>query len=217
MSLTMTNVKGSFHTTFIVLVFSALVTFFTSFFFTNKKIHTVLKLETAVCVVASIFYFIFIQKVNSATQEVDWKGLTDLRYADWFFTTPMMLISLAYFLSINSDTTVKVGVMSLIIVLNYIMLGVGYLGEVANLSQILATVIGFIPFFALFYMIYVNYVKNSAVNHWVFGIYIVIWSLYGIIYLLPDEQKNLITNWLDLVAKGVIGIGMTAYFVADAI
>ena len=209
-------VKSSFHTTFMVLVFSALVTFFTSFFFTNKKIQTVLKLETAVCVVASIFYFIFIQKVNSESN-IDWKGLTDLRYADWFFTTPMMLVSLAYFLSINSDTTVKVGMMSLIVILNYIMLGFGYLGEVSNLSRMWANILGFIPFFVLFYMIYANYVKNSVINQWVFGIYLVIWSLYGIVYLLPDEQKNLITNWLDLVAKAVIGLGMTGYFIANAI
>lgn len=214
MDSTLTTVKSSFHTTFVVLIFSALITFFSTFFFTNKKVRTVLKLETAVCVVASIFYFIFLQKVNS---QVDWKGLTDLRYADWFFTTPMMLISLAYFLSINSDTTVKVGVMSLIIVLNYIMIGLGYLGEVTNFSKILAMIIGFIPFFALFYMIYVNYVKNSSVNHWVFGIYLVIWSLYGVVYLLPDEEKNLIINWLDLVAKGVMGIGAAAYFAADAL
>jgi bacteriorhodopsin len=216
MDSSVTTVKSSFHTTFVVLVFSALVTFFTSFFFTNKKIQTVLKLETAVCVVASIFYFIFIQKVNSESN-IDWKGLTDLRYADWFFTTPIMLVSLAYFLSINSDTAVKVGMMSLIVVLNYIMLGFGYLGEVANFSQIWATILGFVPFFVLFYIIYTNYVKNSSVNHWVFGIYIVIWSLYGIVYLLPDEQKNLITNWLDLVAKGVISLGITGYFIARAL
>jgi hypothetical protein len=97
------------------------------------------------------------------------------------------------------------------------MLGFRYLGEVSNFSQIWATILGFIPFFALFYMIYINYVKNSTVNHWVFGIYIVIWSLYGIVYLLPDEQKNLMTNWLDLVAKGVISLGITGYFIAKAL
>ena len=216
MDSTLTNVKSSFNTTLMVLVFSALFAFFTSFFFKNKKILTVLKLEIEVCLVASIFYFILIQKVNSGTT-VDWKGLTDLRYADWFFTTPVMLVSLAYFLSINSDTTVRVGMMSLIVVLNYIMLGFGYLGEVGNVPKIFATILGFIPFFILFYIIYTTYVKNSVVNHWMFGIYTVIWSLYGIVYLLPNEEKNLITNWLDLVSKGVIGLGTTGYFLVSSL
>ena len=215
MDSTVVNVKNSFHTTFIVLVFSAVATFLAHFLFSNKKIQTILKLETAICVVASVFYFMFLQKVNAQT--IDWKEITDLRYADWFFTTPMMLVSLAYFLSLNSDTSVNVGIMSLIVVLNYIMLGMGYLGEVGNFSQLGANIIGFIPFFIMFHLIYSNYVKNSKINHWFFGIYLIIWSLYGIVYLLPEEQKNLITNWLDLVSKGVVGLGIVAYFATKSI
>jgi len=97
------------------------------------------------------------------------------------------------------------------------MLGFGYLGEVGNFPKIFATILGFIPFFILFYIIYTSYVKNSVVNHWMFGIYTVIWSLYGIVYLLPNEEKNLITNWLDLVSKGVIGLGTTGYFLVSAL
>jgi len=204
------NIKESFHNTFIVLIFSAVVTFFLAFFVKNKKYLTMLHLETLICVVASIFYFVFLQKLT-APESIDWSSFTEIRYADWFFTTPMMLISLSIFLSINSNTVLSVPTMTLVIILNYIMLGTGYLGEIKQLSRMLSLLIGFISFFIMFYILHSQFVKNSRINSWLIGIYIVLWSLYGVVYILPEEQKNVMTNWLDLVTKGVIGLGTVGY------
>jgi bacteriorhodopsin len=214
MSEVLTNVKASFHNTFIVLVFSALVTFFSTFFVSNKKYLTILHLETMICVVASIFYFVFLQKV-AAPGTVDWQSLTQIRYADWFFTTPMMLVSLAIFFAINSNSVAKISTLSVVVVLNYIMLGMGYLGETKEFPHFWAMIIGFVPFFIMFYILHESFVKNVAVNRWLFGIYLVLWSLYGIVYMLPEEQKNLMTNWLDLVTKGVVGVGIAAYLLMN--
>jgi len=102
--------------------------------------------------------------------------------------------------------------MTCIIILNYVMLGFGYLGEITFTPTILTMILGFIPFFMMFYLIYINYVKNSTLNAWLLSIYTIIWALYGIVYIFPPEQKNLITNILDMVAKGIIGIIITFIF-----
>jgi hypothetical protein len=41
---------------------------------------------------------------------------------------------------------------------------------------------------------------------------LVVWSLYGLVYLLGDVYKNIAFNLLDLIAKCFIGIGLWAYF-----
>lgn len=205
------NIKKSFDITFFALVFSAIITFFLAFYFTNERVKTILSLETAVCMVASFFYYIFIQLINSE-DNIDWRALTQIRYGDWILTTPIMLISLSLFLSFNSNTIVKFSTITYIIILNYIMLGFGYLGEMTFIPNTWAMFLGFIPFFMVFYLIYANYVKNSKMNMLLFSIYITIWALYGIVYLFREEQKNLITNLLDMMAKGAIGLIITAYF-----
>ena len=183
----------------------------TTFFFSNKTIRTILSLETAICLVAAFYYYIFVRRIDSE-QNINWTALTQIRYADWIFTTPMMLISLSYLLAMNSDTVVKFSTTASIVVLNYIMLGFGYLGEMTHISHIWTMILGFIPFFIVFYLLYKNYVKNSILNMWIFGVYIILWSFYGIVYLFPQEEKNLITNMLDMVAKGIIGLLIVLYF-----
>jgi len=211
MNISKTNIKKSFDGVLILLVFSAIITFCANFFFSNKTIRTILSLETTICLVAAFYYYIFIRRINSE-QNINWKDLTQIRYADWIFTTPMMLISLSYLLSMNSDTVVKFGTTASIVILNYIMLGFGYLGEMTNISHIWTMILGFIPFFIMFYLIYKNYVKNSTINMWIFSVYVIIWSFYGIVYLFPQEEKNLITNILDMIAKGIIGLLIVLYF-----
>lgn len=205
------NIKKSFNMARILLVFSAIISFLTTFFFSNKTIRTILSLETAICLVAAFYYYIFVRRIDSE-QNINWTALTQIRYADWIFTTPMMLISLSYLLAMNSDTVVKFSTTASIVVLNYIMLGFGYLGEMTHISHIWTMILGFIPFFIVFYLLYKNYVKNSILNMWIFGVYIILWSFYGIVYLFPQEEKNLITNMLDMVAKGIIGLLIVLYF-----
>ena len=45
-----------------------------------------------------------------------------------------------------------------------------------------------------------------------FGIYVFIWGLYGFVYLLDEENKNIMYNILDVTAKCFVGLGLWTYF-----
>jgi hypothetical protein len=101
-----------------------------------------------------------------------------------------------------------------VILLNYLMLYVGYLGEMKTISVFSAELVGFGAFFAMFYAIFVKYVKSSTnvANRVLFGIYFAIWSMYGVAYLFNEEYKNITMNFLDLSSKCFMGIGLWVYY-----
>jgi hypothetical protein len=89
--------------------------------------------------------------------------------------------------SIVSFDYSKIGI---ILLLNIIMLIFGFLGESNKLNHTFACIIGFIPFIIMFYLIwkwYGDYIKNKKI----FGIFLIVWSLYGIVYFLPNNSKNI--------------------------
>jgi len=63
------------------------------------------------------------------------------------------------------------------------MLYSGYLGEKETISKPIACIIGFIFFIGLFSLIYFYFVKGSSkiFNFILFGIYLVVWGLYGFV------------------------------------
>jgi bacteriorhodopsin len=170
-------------------------------------VRQILSLETCIALVAAYFYSIFKSKSSS-----NWSKLTQLRYLDWAFTTPMMLLGLCLFLAFNSKTTVGLFTYLGIVILDYFMLYFGYLGETKQMERTSANIIGFIGYIGIFVLIFKNYVKNSKFNYAIFTIYAIIWASYGLVYFLDDYNKNLAMNWLDLFAKSLVGIGMWAYF-----
>ena len=95
------------------------------------------------------------------------------------------------------------------------MLYVGYLGETGKLERIMADIIGFVAFFITFGIIFIQYVlpRYNYDNYILFGLYLFIWSLYGIVYNFNEINKNIITNYLDLTSKCLIGIGLWIYYV----
>jgi Na+/melibiose symporter-like transporter len=85
------------------------------------------------------------------------------------------------------------------------MLIFGFLGESNKLNHTFACIIGFIPFIIMFYLIwkwYGDYIKNKTI----FCIFLIVWSLYGIVYFLPNNSKNISYNILDVIAK--VGFGL---------
>ena len=126
-----------------------------------------------------------------------------------------MLLSLSLFMGYNIKAPVNISTVASIWILNYIMLLMGFLGEIGKLSRMVACISGFIPFILMIFIIYVNFIKpkyNTA-NTILFSLYACIWSLYGIVYLLSEEYKNISMNVLDLCAKCLVGIGMWMYFI----
>jgi bacteriorhodopsin len=207
-----TILKNTFSITYTLLLTTAVITFIEAIRTPNPRIRHILNLETCISCVACYFYGKFIDKIDK--NNVDWKDITETRYIDWSITTPMMLLALCLILSMNTNTVIHFKTIFLIIILNYLMLLMGYLGEINIINRYNGMIFGFIPFILMFYIIYVNYIKPVYVyaNYIIFGIYLIVWGLYGIVYLFGEETKNILTNILDLIAKCVVGLGLWIYY-----
>lgn len=203
-------VKKSFMLTYVLLLTTATITFIEALRTNSPTIRHIFNLETCISIVAGYFYGLFIQQVDTS----DWAEITKLRYIDWSITTPMMLLALCLVLSYNSKTVIHLPVMLSIIALNYVMLYTGYMGETGVLERWIADIVGFVPFIAMFYIIYYNFIRPRPdySNLVMFGLYLVVWSLYGVVYMLSEEWKNIAMNILDLTAKCLIGLGLWVYY-----
>ena len=203
------DIQLSFTITFVSLLLSAVLNSIESIRTTLPHVRQILSLETCIALVAAYFYSIFKSK---STNGMNWDKLTQLRYLDWAFTTPMMLLGLCLFLAFNSKTTIGLFTYLGIVVLDYFMLYFGYLGETKQMDRMSADIIGFLGYIGIFVIIFKNFVKNNKINYIVFSAYAIIWAMYGFVYFLDEYNKNLVTNWLDLIAKSLIGICLWAYF-----
>jgi len=211
------TLKGSFMLTYILLLTTGTITLIEALRTSIPNVRHIMNLETVISIVAGYFYSTFISKLDTYEKEgksIDWEDITKTRYLDWSITTPIMLLGLCIVLTHNVNKKVRFSSMMLIIALNYTMLLLGYLGEIQVINRIVALIGGFIPFFAMFYIIYIRYVKpyNNSVNKFLLGFYVFFWSFYGIVYEFPIEYKNIILNILDLIAKCLIGIGFWIYY-----
>lgn len=98
---------------------------------------------------------------------------------------------------------------AVILILNWVMLLFGYLGEVSIIPITLGVFLGFIPFIIYYYMIYKNYVEMGNIGIKIFTYFVFFWSIYGIVALLPYEIKNTCYNILDLFSKNFFGLFLT--------
>ena len=139
-------------------------------------------------------------------------NITPMRYYDWVLTTPTMLINLICYLKFLQNTEKDFfGIMHdefytilIVLILNWLMLLFGYLGERFILPISASVLLGFIPFLLYYYIIYSNYVTEIGLP--IFIYFFVFWSLYGVAASLPYNAKNTCYNMLDLVAKNFFGI-----------
>ena len=204
-------VKFSFMITYIILLTTATITFIEAIRTSSPLIRHIFNLETAISVIAGYFYSVFITKIN--VDRIDYTELSKMRYVDWAITTPIMLLVLILVLGQNIRQSVKFIFYAMLVILNYAMLFIGYLGEINLLPKLYASLLGFIPFIILFYLVYITFIKgrNSMANNVMFGLYVTIWSLYGIVYMFEEELKNKCFNILDLIAKCGVGLGLWGY------
>jgi bacteriorhodopsin len=209
--------KASFVITYILLLTTATITFIEAIRTQVPYVRHILNLETAISVIAGYFYGIFIAQIDKASEdgeEFDWSEITKTRYIDWSITTPLMLLALCLVLSNEVNVSITLPAILTIVGLNYIMLYLGYLGETGVMQRIYSDVFGFGVFFSMFYLIYRWYVaprfnRNGFV---LFCVYLLIWSLYGVVYMFDEIWKNTITNILDLTAKCLVGLGLWMYY-----
>jgi hypothetical protein len=177
-------------------------------------IRQLLILELVVQIIEGAFYlwlaYNFIKVIN----------VTPKRYIDWAITTPTMLITLIlYLIYLNkrtTDETDKLQIFTLlkdnsniiipVVLLNWLMLLFGYLGEMKIIPVLIGVICGFIPFLIYYYMIYINYVNENTSGYLLFWYFFFFWSLYGFVAILPYYLKNSFYNILDLFAKNFFGL-----------
>ena len=207
------TVKFTFYFTYILLITTGTITLVEALATTNPIVRHVMNLETCISIIAGYFYSQFITKVTTGSGVIDYKSINEMRYNDWVITTPLMLLALMIALSYNNKESVHIGTYISAVLLNFGMLYTGYLGEKNTISKQSGCIFGFIFFIALFALIYFSFVKGSkAFNFMLFGIYVLIWGLYGFVYLLDEENKNIMYNILDVTAKCFVGLGLWTYF-----
>jgi len=204
----MEGLHETFHLTYVLLLTTATITIIEALRTKTPMVRHILNLETCISIVAGYFYSVFLEKIKGP---YTFPELNKIRYLDWAITTPMMLLALCLALVYNVGKTLSLSLILTIVTLNYLMLAVGYLGEIKYIPRLQASIIGFIPFFVMFWLIY-SLVGNSFANKVIVGAYFVVWSMYGVVYLLDEELKQISVNILDLIAKCFIGIGLWAYY-----
>ena len=148
-------------------------------------------------------------------------NVTPTRYFDWALTTPTMLITLIFYLIYlkNKDNNVENPLdffelfnqefytIIIVLILNWVMLLFGYLGEINLMPVLLGVSLGFIPFLIYYYIIYKKYAiltNNEGLTMFLY--FFIIWTLYGVVAILPYQIKNMCYNILDLFSKNFFGI-----------
>lgn len=200
----------------IIQVITAIIDFFairlpvpTSFYLINDLVI----MELVVQIIEGAFYVWMISNFKSI------KNITPFRYYDWVITTPTMLISFMFYLMFLRDNQKGIQSESFVTelkqnweivlkvsILDWLMLFAGYLGEKNVFSYLFTTIIGFIPFVLMFYLIYVNFAVHSDKGREIFWYFAIVWAVYGVAALFPYKIKNIMYNILDLFSKNFFGI-----------
>lgn len=190
----------------------------------DKILQEVLVLETVVQFIEFSFYVWLVYNFNNIKIDI-----SVLRYYDWFLTTPTMLFALICFMVYfhkktqpNSSTEemslVNIyhensSVIDKILVSNALMLVLGYLGELNIISKVNGFMWGTFFLLYAFYYLYVTFVQNQSINKYLFWFNFILWSGYGIAYLLSHENKNNMYNILDVFAKNINGLFILLFIV----
>ena len=184
----------------------------------HMLLKDILVLETIVQIIEFSWYFFVIQHLPQ-------EEMAKNRYYDWVFSTPLMLVSMFCYLlyedqmefysddaPLRLSDIVKTHTESLvrIILSNLAMLSIGYLYECDQLSKQVAFAYGFIFLVNTFSIIYSQTGARSNKGKLVFFIMFLLWSIYGIAFLLPTGIKNTIFNITDLFSKNFFELYIAA-------
>ena len=187
----------------------------------DKILNEILILETVVQGIEFIFYIWLVFNFSNISTNVSL-----IRYIDWFITTPTMLFSLICFMIYYNNKNNNISTTSLnmrdiykdnydvinnTVIFNAIMLITGLLGEFNIISKYISCFIGSIFLSLSFYLIYINFVGNNLLNKSLFWFNYILWSLYGIAYLMSFNNKNIAYNILDVFAKNFNGLMILGY------
>jgi len=203
----------TFKVTQVFLVCVSIITFVGALQTTDKKLRLVLGLESIISAVAAYFYSIFVNRFTE--KKIKWPELAIVRYQDWSITTPIMLVVLTLVLGFDYSNATHVISMISIIIMDFLMLHFGYLGEMGKIEKWYASMWGFVPYTILFTIIYYVFLlpNSSYKKNIFFGFFVIMWGLYGTVYVLDENIKNILLNIFDAITKGGMGLWLYAYFI----
>ena len=197
----------SFKTSYLVLMGYTGITLVEALRTNNLNSRHIMNIETTVSIVAGLVYYMFLKKLKK--DDVDLHEITKLRYIDWAITTPLIILVMMLFYSSGSPPAWST--YAILVILNYGMLLSGYLGEIKQIPKEKGLVIGFICLALMLIALIIMCVPRNS-HHAALYFFGLIWSGYGIAYLLNDEQKNLTYNVLDVISKALFGIVLYFYY-----
>lgn len=175
------------------------------FFYRTGKARIILGIESTITGIASCIYHFYIYKMESG--DVNFDLFNKIRYLDWVITTPLMLLSISYVFSKNLNIPLPIPTTLGVIFLDLIMLAFGYAGEVNWLEKEKAQFLGFIPFILMFSILYKTYrPRNHIGNSYLFLFYFILWTIYGLIYVLPESEKNNAYAIMDCLSKAIVSL-----------
>lgn len=182
-------------------------------------------LEIFVQFVEGIFYIFWLFNFKNIL------NVTPKRYFDWIITTPTMLVTLIFYLIFlhhkENNTSDTLNFFELfykefyaiitVLLLNWIMLLLGYLGETLTIPLLLGVSLGFIPFLIYYYIIYKKYAILTDDGFKIYLYFLFFWSLYGIVAGFPYKIKNIGYNILDLFSKNFFGLFLSYLIISNRI
>jgi bacteriorhodopsin len=179
----------------------------------HEILKELIKVELGVQAVELGFYYTFLQKLSST----DVSSMAQTRYYDWVLTTPTMLFTtIAYLLyekfpertfTIQAVWEEYKEEISIILLANFLMLLVGYLGEIGRIPKTKSIAMGFLFLLMSFGHMYECFVKDSTEDaRRLFSIMFTVWTVYGVAAGFSEEHKNIAYNFLDIIAKNFFGI-----------
>jgi bacteriorhodopsin len=202
---------------FVIYLLVINLTFSVLFGIINLNFRTILAIESLICIVAGIIYYLIInifRKTSNMTL-ADWDKITTLRYIDWSITTPLLLTSFSLFLASGEKVKNLGNFIVAVVFFDLIMILAGFLGAKNIINDVLAQIVGFGAYFMIFFLMYnkffreVTLTMNILFKQVFFYIMVFLWFIYGVIYNFSIVNKNIITNVLDGLAKGLFGLTLS--------
>ena len=164
---------------------------------------------------AAFFYGMFMTKLTA--KDVPYHDITLNQYIDWSITTPIMLLVLLLAFCYNTGQSVSLQSLMIVLVLNYGMLGCGYLGETGMYDKLKANVIGF-GFVALYGYIYMMHIHNYRIfdNNILYSAFVFFFFFYGhyteLLIGSKKKSRTSATMFLICFPNVFVGIFFWAYF-----
>lgn len=200
--------QDTFITSYLILFGYTCITFVEALRTTSPQVRHIMNIETAVSLVAGLVYGMFIEQAKRPN--FDLRDIMPLRYLDWVVTTPLIILGIVLFYT-GTGRAVDWRLFAGLVGLDWAMLAAGYAGELGYTERWIGLALGFVAFGGLLWLLWTT-VAGFGRPMGVFWIFAVIWSMYGVAYMLEEETKNITYNILDVISKALFGVALWMYF-----